>query len=94
MIQFPHRAKVVFTRRRAKVGLLVILVVLTGLFSPVFVMYRRGQRWDPAQDRIDLLCVRTGNPATAYYARYVYPWIDIMMYSIIPFGIMLISNIW
>ena len=82
-IHFPHKVKLIFTRCRALLCVIILSVVAGTLCSQLlftfeFNTYRR-------------LC--TNRRYARYFILKIWPWIDFAIYNLIPFAIVLVCNV-
>ena len=86
VVAVPHKSKTIFTTRKSYIVIAVIIVllfILNGhiLFAYELVVFDSGSK----------ACLP--KPKFEYFSSNVWPWLDAMMYTFLPFGIILICNI-
>ena len=89
LVKFPTKAKFWFTPKRARIAMLVTTAILLASNW----LYFGGMATDKTTplSRFFNTCIgRT--PALSYYRDHVSPWVNIIMFSFLPFLCLLISN--
>ena len=88
---FPHMAKVWITKGRARIALAVTLISVLALHAPILAMYYSKWKFVVEENKWRRSCSKTGKYVSAY--REIFPWLEVAMYSFIPFILILLLNI-
>ncbi len=93
-IVWPHQAIVLCTRKRGKIFLGVLIVLATLIMSPILMILKPVSFYEPALNRLVQYCVLTSeNDILVYYITYIRPWVAFLLYSAIPFIILICINL-
>lgn len=92
-VNIPHRAKSLCTKRNFKIALILIGITEGSVYSFVIVATGSVHLTDKNGNLLRVACSLRNNPATAWIAITVWPWIDFSLSCGIPFTIMLLGNI-
>ena len=85
-VVMPHKAKHIATRKNAAILLVVVTIVLTAINAHNFETIESLET-----DNSSSVC--NNKPKFDVFYWEVWPWIDFMLLSILPFSIMCISNL-
>ena len=91
-VNFPHLAKVIVTRGRAKVATAVAGLSLFAMYSFLLVSTTAVTVRDEDGNFVRQTCIIRGNPKTRWFAVNVWTWLDFIVSSVIPFCVMLLGN--
>ncbi len=91
----PHRVKIICSKKKAIVALIVIaFVALITELPPVFSI-KLESYMDSKGNIVQRICTYSsmGSYGIKYYTKFIWPWLDFMMYTGIPFVLMMCFNI-
>ena len=86
-INFPVKSKMWITKRRGLMLLmatLLVLAVYVGYLSNLFVL-----QFKPRKNQVDCYI----NPNAQYFQTYIFPWLELSIYSFIPFIFLISGNV-
>lgn len=91
----PHQAKSLCTEAKAKISVVVAIVVMIAIDGPP-VLLAVQKHLIPDKDgrpAMQICNTRAGGAFTVHFMRVVWPWLDMIKYSLIPFTIMIVCNV-
>ena len=86
VVAIPHKSKTIFTTRKSYIVIAVIILILSIENGHIFFAH-------------ELVDFPTGGKACLikqkfeYFSLNIWPWLDAIMYTFLPFGIILICNV-
>ena len=86
VVAVPHKSKTIFTTRKSYIVITIIIVLLSIENAHIFfahhlVVFDSGSKACLIKQQFE------------YFSSNVWPWLDAIMYTFLPFGIILICNI-
>ncbi len=88
----PHQAKILLSRKRGKIFLLVLICCVLTLQIPQILTSESVGFYDQFLGKIQRYCIPNGSGAVGYYMYNVESWVFLCIYSLIPFTILIIIN--
>ena len=85
----PHKVKEIFTKKFATVSLIIQALVITGVNSHYF--YTLDLVYHGMDGKLHSAC--TPLPTHKSFMKNIWPWIDLCLLSLIPFTIIISSNV-
>ena len=91
----PHKVKLICTKVKAIIALFIICLVSLAIQLPSIFTVKQEIWFDSEGNALQQVCSLslTGSDGLLYYTDYIWPWVDFLMYTGIPFILMMSFNI-
>ena len=87
----PHKVKEIFIKRFATFTLIIQVLVIIAINNHFF--YTRDLVYTGRDSKHQLVCGVAGTHKVVWFVLNIYPWIDFCLLSLVPFAIIISSNV-
>ncbi|KAL8598116.1 hypothetical protein ACOMHN_030402 [Nucella lapillus] len=85
-VLWPHRVNVVWTKRKSRVVAFTLIIIITLIHSPLFVVLDTDE--ELCYGGITICC-----PVMHFwFYNVVWPWLDLIEFSLLPFVLLILNN--